>query len=43
MTKGYTNIWKGCMTLYVGKMGEFLKVGEFCLLFSEVPFMRYLP
>jgi len=39
MTKGYTNVWKGCVTLYVGKNGEFLKVGDFCLIFSETPFM----
>ena len=40
MTKGYTNVWKGCLTLYTGKMGDFLKVGEFCLIFSELPFLR---
>lgn len=40
MTKGYTSIWKACLTLYVGKGGEFTKVGEFCLIFSEVPFLR---
>ena len=39
MTKGYINVWKGCLTLYVGKSGEFYKLGEFCLLFSETPFM----
>ena len=40
MTKGYTNVWKNCLTLYTGKSGEFLKVGEFCLIFSELPFLR---
>ncbi len=39
MTKGYLNVWKGCLTLYVGKGGEFLKVGDFCLIFSEQPFL----
>ncbi len=39
MTKGYTNVWKGCLTLYVGKGGEFHKVGDFCLIFSEEPFL----
>ena len=40
MTKGYANVWKNCLTLYVSKTSEFLKVGEFCFIFSEVPFMR---
>jgi len=39
MTKGYTNVWKNCLTLYVSKTSEFIKVGEFCYIFSEVPFM----
>ncbi|XP_065324291.1 SOSS complex subunit B2-like isoform X2 [Gordionus sp. m RMFG-2023] len=37
--KGYTSIWKGCLTLYVGKGGEILKIGEFCMIFSELPNM----
>lgn len=39
MTKGYTSVWKGCLTLYAGKQGEFHKVGDFCLIFSETPFL----
>lgn len=39
MTKGYANVWKTCLTLYLSKTSEFIKVGEFCYIFSEVPFM----
>ncbi|CAM1294701.1 NABP2 (predicted) [Pycnogonum litorale] len=39
LTKGYASIWKNCLTLYCGKGGEILKIGEFCLLFSEIPNM----
>ncbi|GAB6019046.1 SOSS complex subunit B2 [Chamberlinius hualienensis] len=39
LTKGYTAMWKACLTLYMGKGGELLKIGEFCLVFSETPFM----
>lgn len=39
LTKGYGSIFKGCLTLYAGKGGEVLKIGEFCYLFSEIPFM----
>jgi len=39
MTKGYANIWKSCLTLYVSKSSEFIKVGEFCYIFNELPFM----
>ena len=42
LNKCYTNTWKGCLTLYIGKGGEIFKVGDFCLIFSEVPFMRYV-
>lgn len=39
LSKGYTSVWKGCLTLYTGKGGEVMKIGEFCLVFSEFPFM----
>lgn len=39
LTKGYASLWKGCLTLYTGKGGEIQKIGEFCLPFSETPFM----
>lgn len=35
----YASLWKGCLTLYTGKGGEIHKVGEFCMVFSEVPNM----
>uniref|UniRef100_A0A0K2VIQ4 Nucleic acid binding protein 2 [Alligator sinensis] n=1 Tax=Lepeophtheirus salmonis TaxID=72036 RepID=A0A0K2VIQ4_LEPSM len=39
ISKVYANVWKKCLTLYIGKGGELSKVGEFCLVFSETPFM----
>lgn len=42
ITKGYGSIWKGCLTLYSGKGGDVHKIGEFCMVFSEVPFMSEL-
>ena len=41
MTKGYCNVWKSCLTLNCSKISEFVKVGEFCYLFSEQPFLRF--
>ena len=41
MTKGYCNVWKNCLTLNCSKISEFIKVGEFCFIFSEQPFLRY--
>ncbi|XP_059161487.1 SOSS complex subunit B1-A-like [Physella acuta] len=35
--RGYAQVWKGCLTLYTGKIGEILKIGEFCFNFIEVP------
>ncbi|CAG5123876.1 unnamed protein product [Candidula unifasciata] len=35
--KGYAALWKGGLTLYTGKIGEILKIGEFCLNFIEMP------
>jgi ssDNA-binding replication factor A large subunit len=28
LTKGYTNIWKNSLTLYTGKGGTIVKIGE---------------
>ncbi|XP_064483564.1 SOSS complex subunit B1-like isoform X2 [Ornithodoros turicata] len=39
LTKGYASLWKSCLTLYTGKGGDIQKIGEFCLPFSETPFM----
>lgn len=39
LVKGYTNIFKNCLTLYAGKNGGISKIGEFCMQFSEVPNM----
>lgn len=35
LTKGYASIWRQSLTLYSGKNGEILKIGEFCMLFNE--------
>ncbi|XP_077175605.1 SOSS complex subunit B2 isoform X2 [Paroedura picta] len=37
LTKGYASLWKGCLTLYSGKGGDLQKIGEFCMVYSEVP------
>ncbi|XP_028809764.1 nucleic acid binding protein 1b isoform X2 [Denticeps clupeoides] len=37
LTKGYASLWKGCLTLYTGRAGDLQKIGEFCMVFSEVP------
>ncbi|XP_043931141.1 SOSS complex subunit B2 isoform X2 [Protopterus annectens] len=37
LTKGYASMWKGCLTLYTGRGGDLQKIGEFCMVFSEVP------
>ncbi len=39
MTRAYLNVWKGCLTLYLGKGGELARVGDFCLVFAEQPFL----
>ncbi|KFO13857.1 SOSS complex subunit B2, partial [Balearica regulorum gibbericeps] len=33
----YASLWKGCLTLYTGRGGELHKIGEFCMVYSEVP------
>lgn len=37
LTRGYASMWKGCLTLYTGRGGELQKIGEFCMVYSEVP------
>ncbi|KAL0978228.1 hypothetical protein UPYG_G00167720 [Umbra pygmaea] len=37
LTKGYASVFKGCLTLYTGRGGELSKIGEFCMIYSEVP------
>nr|XP_029538903.1 SOSS complex subunit B1-B-like [Oncorhynchus nerka]XP_029538904.1 SOSS complex subunit B1-B-like [Oncorhynchus nerka] len=37
LTKGYASVFKGCLTLYTGRGGELSKIGEFCMVYSEVP------
>ncbi|CAI9738341.1 Hypothetical predicted protein [Octopus vulgaris] len=39
LTKGYSSLWKGCLTLYTGKNGEITKMGEFTMQFIETPNM----
>lgn len=35
LTKGYASVWRNSLTLYSGKNGEILKIGEFCMVFNE--------
>ncbi|XP_030638705.1 nucleic acid binding protein 1b [Chanos chanos] len=37
LTRGYASLFKGCLTLYSGRAGDLQKIGEFCMVFSEVP------
>eukprot|EP00063_Salmo_salar_P031743 XP_014006578.1 PREDICTED: uncharacterized protein LOC106574968 [Salmo salar] len=37
LTRGYASLWKGCLTLYTGRGGDLQKIGDFCMVFSEVP------
>ncbi|XP_071446633.1 SOSS complex subunit B homolog [Hetaerina americana] len=39
LTKGYSAIWRNCLTLYSGKNGDIQKMGEFCMVFTEQPNM----
>lgn len=39
LSKGYASLWKGCLRLYTGRGGEIQKIGDFCMEFSETPFM----
>ncbi|NXS08005.1 SOSB1 protein, partial [Neodrepanis coruscans] len=33
----YASVFKGCLTLYTGRGGDLQKIGEFCMVYSEVP------
>ncbi|XP_036838175.1 SOSS complex subunit B2-like [Oncorhynchus mykiss] len=37
LSRGYASLWKGCLTLYTGRGGDLQKIGDFCMVFSEVP------
>ncbi|XP_051985693.1 nucleic acid binding protein 1b [Xyrauchen texanus] len=37
LSRGYASLFKGCLTLYIGRTGDLQKIGEFCMVFSEVP------
>ena len=39
MSRGYTGMFKSCLTLYTAKHGEFVKIGDFCMIFTESPNM----
>ncbi|KAI2797884.1 SOSS complex subunit B1 [Blomia tropicalis] len=39
ITRSYVASYKGCPTVYIGRGGRVMKVGEFCFLFSELPYM----
>lgn len=32
-------MWKGCLTVYTGKVGEIIKTHDFTMIFSELPNM----
>eukprot|EP00794_Sanderia_malayensis_P017506 gene17506-19256_t len=37
--KGYAQVWKNQLTIYTGRAGYLEKIGEFCMVFSEIPNM----
>uniref|UniRef100_A0A5F9CGI0 SOSS complex subunit B2 n=1 Tax=Oryctolagus cuniculus TaxID=9986 RepID=A0A5F9CGI0_RABIT len=37
LVRGTASLWKGCLTLYTGRGGELQKIGEFCVVYSELP------
>lgn len=39
MSRGYTGMFKNCLTIYTTRAGDFHKIGEFCMIFSETPYM----
>jgi len=39
MSRAYTGVFMNCMTVFTSKKGDFYKIGEFCMIFSELPFM----
>uniref|UniRef100_A0A182YLB6 OB domain-containing protein n=1 Tax=Anopheles stephensi TaxID=30069 RepID=A0A182YLB6_ANOST len=36
LTKGYANVWRQSLTLYSGKNGEIVRLGDFCYTFNEM-------
>jgi len=39
MSRGYTGMFKNCLTVYTTRAGDFHKIGEFCMIFTETPYM----
>jgi len=39
LVRGYSSLWKGSLTLYTGRVGHLEKVGDFCMVFCELPNM----
>jgi len=39
MSRGYTGMFKNCLTVYTTRAGDFHKIGDFCMIFSETPYM----
>ncbi|XP_022109478.1 SOSS complex subunit B1-like [Acanthaster planci] len=39
LTKGYASLFRGSLTLYTGIGGKLHKIGDFCMVFSEIPNM----
>jgi len=39
LVQAYASIFKNSLTLYIGKGGELQKVGDFSLVFNEMPYM----
>lgn len=39
LTRSYTSMFMSCLTVYLAKSSEFFKIGEFCMLFSEMPYL----
>jgi len=39
ISRAYTGMFKAMLTVYTTKFGDFFKVGDFCMLFSEAPNM----
>ena len=37
--RGYAQVWKNQLTIYSGRVGGMEKIGEFCMLFCEIPNM----
>jgi len=39
ISRAYTGMFKTCLTVHTTKQGDFFKIGEFCMVFNEVPNM----